>query len=68
VGEIGSVYGWSLLQNIRRLLELDWKIKIRHSYRETNKCTDVLVNMAVCDGGYSLMIHEYCLLKLICYF
>jgi len=57
--EGGSVDGWSLLQNIRRLLELEWEIKIHHSYREANKCVDALANMA-CDGGYSLMLYEHC--------
>jgi hypothetical protein len=36
-GEGGVVDGCSLLQNIRRLMELEWKIKIRHSYYE---CVD----------------------------
>jgi len=57
------VDGCSLLQNIRRLLELKWEIKIQHSYRETNKCVDVLANTA-CDGGYSLTLYEHCPVKL----
>jgi ribonuclease HI len=57
--EGGTADGWSLLQNIRRLLELEWEIKIRHSYREANKCADALVNMT-CDGGYSFMLYEHC--------
>jgi ribonuclease HI len=41
----GSVVGWCLIQEIRRLLALDWKIKVCHSYREANACADVLANM-----------------------
>lgn len=59
LGEGGSMDGGSLLQNIRRLLELEWEIKIRHSYRQANKCADALTNMA-CDGGYSSMLYEHC--------
>lgn len=61
--EGGSVDCWSLLQNIIRLLELEWEIKIRHSYREENKYVDVLANKA-CDGGYSLMLYEHCPAKI----
>jgi len=46
LGEGRIADGWSLLQNIRRLLELE--IKIRHSYREANK------QMCRCVGEYDM--------------
>jgi hypothetical protein len=39
-----SIIGKSLVERIRRLLELDWEVVVRHSYREANFCADVLAN------------------------
>jgi ribonuclease HI len=55
----GSSTGWTLVQNIRRLLELDWEVKICHSYREANFCADALANLA-CDGGFTMILYEQC--------
>ncbi|MCH81618.1 ribonuclease H protein [Trifolium medium] len=45
-----SVVGWRLIQEIRRLLSLEWEINVYHSYREANLCVDALANMG-CDHG-----------------
>jgi ribonuclease HI len=50
---------WSLVCRIRQLLERDWKIKIQHSYRETNKCVDMLANIK-CDSREHLLYYESC--------
>jgi hypothetical protein len=39
-----SIIGKSLVERIRRLLELDWEVVVRHSYREANFCADALAN------------------------
>jgi len=55
----GSPIGWTLVKNIRRLLELDWEVKICHSYREANSCAYTSVNL-VCDGGFTMILYEQC--------
>ncbi|PNX81608.1 ribonuclease H [Trifolium pratense] len=55
----GSVVGWRLIQEIRRLLALDWEIKVCHSYREANACADALANMG-CDHGPGIRVYEQC--------
>jgi hypothetical protein len=44
---------WSIVCQIRRLLQYDWEIYIQHSYREANRCADMLANME-CDRGGAL--------------
>lgn len=44
-GATANVVGWSLIQDIQRMLLLDWEVKIRHNYRESNLCADALANM-----------------------
>jgi hypothetical protein len=41
----GRPLGGSLVMRIRRLLELDWEVVIKHTYREANKCAGVLANI-----------------------
>ncbi|GAU29740.1 hypothetical protein TSUD_392290 [Trifolium subterraneum] len=53
----GSVVGWRIIQEIRRLFALDWDVKICHSYRETNVCVDALANLG-CDHGPGLRVYE----------
>ncbi|GAU42972.1 hypothetical protein TSUD_188450 [Trifolium subterraneum] len=55
----GSVVGWRIIQEIRRLLALDWDVKICHSYREANACADALANLG-CDHGPGLRVYEQC--------
>ena len=56
--KIGTTTSRSLLQHIRRLLDMNWEVRICHSYREANACADALANIA-CDGGFILMLHEH---------
>jgi len=50
--------------NIKRLLKLNWKVKICHSYRETNFGTNVLVNSAY-DSDFTMILYEQCPAKLV---
>ncbi|PNX68029.1 hypothetical protein L195_g063792, partial [Trifolium pratense] len=43
-----SVVGWRIIQEIRRLIGMDWEVKICHSYRESNAFADALANLG-CD-------------------
>ncbi|GAU25840.1 hypothetical protein TSUD_31040 [Trifolium subterraneum] len=47
--------GWK----IRRMLALDWEIKVCHSYREANACVDALANMG-CEHCPGLRIYDQC--------
>ena len=40
----GSLSGRSLVFEIQRLINLDWEIVVKHSYREANQCADALAN------------------------
>ncbi|PNX57174.1 ethylene responsive transcription factor 1b [Trifolium pratense] len=55
----GSVMGWRLIKEIRRLLALKWEIKVCHSYREANACADALANMG-CEHDHGLQIYDQC--------
>ena len=57
--QVGMAKSWSLLLHIRRLLDMNWEVRICHSYREANACADTLANIA-CDGGFTLMLYEHC--------
>jgi len=46
----GSPSGGSLVFEIQRLINLDWEIVVKHSYKEANQCADALANF-----GCSLM-------------
>lgn len=54
---VGSVGGLRVLQRIFWLLEMDWEVRIYHSYCEAGKCVDSIENLG-CHGGDSLIIHE----------
>jgi ribonuclease HI len=55
----GSFVGWRLIKEIRRMLELDWEVKVCHSYREANACADALANLG-CNHGPELRTYEQC--------
>ncbi|GAU22367.1 hypothetical protein TSUD_106950 [Trifolium subterraneum] len=55
----GSVVGWRLIQEIRRLLVMDWEVRICHSYRESNACVDALANLG-CDHESGKRVYEQC--------
>jgi hypothetical protein len=58
----GSVIGWCLVQEIRRLLALEWKIKVCHSYQKANVCADAFANMR-CDYGPGFRRYAQCHIK-----
>ncbi|MCI29392.1 hypothetical protein A2U01_0050601, partial [Trifolium medium] len=41
---MGSAKGWSIMNKIRRLKQLDWEVRLEHIYREANRCADILAN------------------------
>ncbi|GAU35983.1 hypothetical protein TSUD_207870 [Trifolium subterraneum] len=55
----GSVVGWRLIQEIQRLLVMDWEVRICHSYRESNACVDALANLG-CDHEPGMRVYEQC--------
>ncbi|PNX54347.1 ribonuclease H [Trifolium pratense] len=63
----GSVVGWRIIQEIKRLLAMDWEVKICHSYRESNACADLLANLR-CDDEPGMRVYEQCPASLIHYY
>jgi len=55
----GSIVGRTLLHNIRRLIDRDWEVQVRHSFREAIACADAMANMA-CESNFSLILYEQC--------
>ena len=51
--------GWSLCQKIRRFLQLEWEVKVCHTYREANLCVDALAKLG-CSLGSTLICNESC--------
>jgi hypothetical protein len=47
------------MNQIRRLLALDWEIKMGCMYREANRCADALANMG-CHQEDGLIYYEHC--------
>jgi hypothetical protein len=41
-------------------LTLDWKVVIRHTYREANFVVDALANVT-CDNGSEFIVYDSCL-------
>ncbi|MCH95075.1 putative non-LTR retroelement reverse transcriptase, partial [Trifolium medium] len=41
----GSTCERFLVEKIRRLIDLDWEVVVKHSYREANQCRDALANI-----------------------
>jgi ribonuclease HI len=42
---MGCTMSWNIMQKIRDLLKLNWEVRIRHIFREGNRCADALANM-----------------------
>jgi ribonuclease HI len=55
----GRSLGDSLVMRIRRLMELDWEVVIKHSYWKANKCADVLANIG-CNLDSHTMFYASC--------
>lgn len=49
----GCVRGVVLVTHIRKLLDVNWAVRISHVYREANKCADCLANIG-CDQQQAL--------------
>ncbi|PNX78219.1 ribonuclease H [Trifolium pratense] len=54
-----SVVGWKIIQEIRRLLAMDWEVNICYSYRKANDCADALANLG-CNHDPGLRVYEQC--------
>jgi ribonuclease HI len=50
---------WSMCTRIKRLLRLNWEVRICHTYREANMCADALAHIG-CELGNTLMFYESC--------
>jgi ribonuclease HI len=55
----GSWKGRSLVEQIRRLLALDWQVVVHHSYREANQCADALANYG-CSMDAGISFFDFC--------
>jgi len=44
-GKESHASGRSLVQKIRQLLQMEREVKVKHSYRKTNRCADALANI-----------------------
>jgi ribonuclease HI len=54
-----SLIGRTILQQIWKLLDLDWDVEISHSYREANRCADALATTG-CSLSNSILIYDDC--------
>jgi ribonuclease HI len=43
-GRSQSTAGGVLVEQISKMMSLDWEVEVRHTYREANKCADALAN------------------------
>jgi ribonuclease HI len=43
-GRSQSAAGSVLVEQISKMMALDWEVEVRHTYREANKCADALAN------------------------
>ncbi|GAU43826.1 hypothetical protein TSUD_399190 [Trifolium subterraneum] len=56
-GSSNNLLGQNLVKNIRRLLELNWKVTVEHSYRKANTCADALANIG-CSLDYNIIFYD----------
>lgn len=54
----GSFSGWSLVHQIKLLMQSDWRVRVKHVYREANRCADVLANLG-CDQEGQMHLYEH---------
>jgi ribonuclease HI len=52
-------FGWNLCNRIWKLMEREWEVQIRHTYREGNSCADALAHMGS-NLGSAVMFYECC--------
>jgi ribonuclease HI len=65
--ESGISEGRSVLKHIRRLLQLEWEVKVCHTYREANRCADALAHIG-CELGSSVIFYESCPTQIMHFF
>ncbi|PNX95557.1 ribonuclease H [Trifolium pratense] len=58
-GRTQGADGYAIVKKIRRLLKMDWNVKILHEYREANKCADALANIG-CNLDHEVIFYEAC--------
>ncbi|PNX97917.1 ribonuclease H [Trifolium pratense] len=58
-GKATSADGYAIVRKIRRLLLMDWNVKVLHEYREANKCADALANTG-CILDLELIFYQEC--------
>jgi ribonuclease HI len=54
-----STAGNVLVEQINKMMALDWEVEVRHTYREANKCADALANYG-CMGSVENKIFDCC--------
>jgi hypothetical protein len=57
--ENGISEDWSVLKHIRRLLQIEWEVKVCHTYREANRCIDALAHIG-CELRSSVIFYKLC--------
>jgi ribonuclease HI len=55
--ETDCTLSWNIMQKIRDLLKFNWKVHIRHIFREGNRCADALANMG-CKQDVGWMTYQ----------
>lgn len=48
----------SIVAKIRRLLQMDCEVVVRHSYQETNQCADALADLG-CSLHTNICFYEF---------
>jgi hypothetical protein len=48
-----------LVEQINKMIALDWEVELRHTYREANKCANALANYG-CMGSVENKIFDCC--------
>jgi ribonuclease HI len=54
-----STAGNVLVEQIIKMMALDWEVEVRHTYREANKCADALPNYG-CMGSMDSTFFDCC--------
>jgi hypothetical protein len=49
----------SLVKKMRKMLEMNWEVKIIHLYKETNKYAEALTNIG-CDFDHTIFFYDNC--------
>jgi hypothetical protein len=54
-----STAGNVLVEQILKMMALDWEVEVRHTYCEANKCADALANYG-CMGSVDSQVFDCC--------